>query len=578
MDKNLFSLSDTAFQLSLDSLSSSLSSLSLPLSPSSLKFTSHLTIRLINFFGFNLSTNLELSQCKPILRFHHKTIIGICNYQSSSIITNILNSLSALNLFTQCKLILLAICKAISLSPDFKLLLSTKNILPSWLSSIHISNISLPRGSKLFLPSPLFANNLLSFPLDTLKSLNSNNLKSYLLNSSQDPLELINSQTPLNLPFFTNVNDALSTLTNPTNTLQSNCQGKCINVYTLKKSASFSPPNPTLCTKFAGYHTGNTVFFCNPTHYLQRDYNDPNDWQFNPPIPENNYNLKQLVDVMKKYTSINVNFHSGNLYEHSVWSLLWCESIINSIPKFKSKFPLPPDSSYSIISFTAFIHDIGKAIYPRTHPQGDLYKINNTNFNPIFNPYFNHKSSSFFYDLILDHENIGYNMINSDALGYNGPKLSDLLRELQLPHSQNSLNLIKFLILKHRSFGDSVLKNITSPESIRPLLIQYSLSLKPNFHLIYGNSPLTQTPLTQPFHIPTSLLLYIIIIGTSDILASCPYGIDRLSFPNNSGNVKSTTIPQISNISSIYIGNRSNKWAHPSVILPKFYSCIQHLI
>lgn len=84
---------------------------------------------------------------------------------------------------------------------------------------------------------------------------------------------------------------------------------------------------------------------------MERLLNDPRDWQY--------FDLSQASDIVQKffvqmsyYKTVNVQFHSGNLLEHSVWSLLYAESLLQSslltTPQIKKVLSL------------ALLHDIGK--------------------------------------------------------------------------------------------------------------------------------------------------------------------------------------------------------------------------
>lgn len=60
---------------------------------------------------------------------------------------------------------------------------------------------------------------------------------------------------------------------------------------------------------------------------------------------------KFIID-MKLYITTNINVHVGNLYEHSVWSVLYAEDITDSsVTSTKLK---------RFISVAAFLHDVGK--------------------------------------------------------------------------------------------------------------------------------------------------------------------------------------------------------------------------
>lgn len=93
----------------------------------------------------------------------------------------------------------------------------------------------------------------------------------------------------------------------------------------------------------------------NPHISLTRDYSNEHDWQYQGHF--RNKQIKLMYDIMSKYKTYNVDFHSGNLLEHSIWTALyleewfktkhvWCSGIFRKYAK--------------IAIFSAFLHDIGK--------------------------------------------------------------------------------------------------------------------------------------------------------------------------------------------------------------------------
>ena len=125
-----------------------------------------------------------------------------------------------------------------------------------------------------------------------------------------------------------------------------------------------------LCTyipeDYAGYAANTPVekkqryfhlefMFCNPLKWLKRNLANPLDWQHsnlkNAPVE-----IALLLDQMALYKSTNVDFHAGNLLEHSIWSLLFAEQLVLNTPKYG----IPDLDIQKKIAATAFIHDIGK--------------------------------------------------------------------------------------------------------------------------------------------------------------------------------------------------------------------------
>ena len=87
--------------------------------------------------------------------------------------------------------------------------------------------------------------------------------------------------------------------------------------------------------QYSSYHSINSksrnkfhleFIFCNAFKYLSRDLTNPLDWMYF------NFNLNPIplyLNELLKYETTNVNFHSGNLFEHSVWSLLFTEDLLH---------------------------------------------------------------------------------------------------------------------------------------------------------------------------------------------------------------------------------------------------------
>ncbi len=137
-----------------------------------------------------------------------------------------------------------------------------------------------------------------------------------------------------------------------------------------RKFANWLCSNKRLARRYAGYaaNTQQTehaetlhleFMFCNPLTYMRRNLSNELDWQYNqlaadqsiPPI------MSQFIKQLSYYKSYNVNFHAGNLFEHSVWSLLFAEDlgIHDSLTDFDFD-----DRSLREVAAIAFIHDIGK--------------------------------------------------------------------------------------------------------------------------------------------------------------------------------------------------------------------------
>jgi hypothetical protein len=134
---------------------------------------------------------------------------------------------------------------------------------------------------------------------------------------------------------------------------------------------------------YAGYCANVQVFygipifhlefmFCNPFNYIERDLNNSIDWQHNPiynPILQSGDILQQYLTQLSYYKSTNVEFHSGNLIEHSIWCLLFTEDLLTK--PIGEKYQIKNQQLAKVITATSFIHDIGKMApwkcYKREH-------------------------------------------------------------------------------------------------------------------------------------------------------------------------------------------------------------------
>ena len=96
--------------------------------------------------------------------------------------------------------------------------------------------------------------------------------------------------------------------------------------------------------------------FCDAFKYMERDLTNILDWQHRPnKYPEGA--VKIFMEQLSLYQCVNVNFHAGNLLEHSIWTLLFAEKIMKDR---MLKPPFEDDKLFRTIAFAAFIHDIGK--------------------------------------------------------------------------------------------------------------------------------------------------------------------------------------------------------------------------
>lgn len=125
-----------------------------------------------------------------------------------------------------------------------------------------------------------------------------------------------------------------------------------------------NPETPYLDSR--GEQTGRTrfgeiVFGKSLFEYVKRDYFNEYDWQYNAlkGAPET---VKKLINDMGKYATSNIDFHAGDLLDHSVWTMFYADHIYMGDSKYRQWAEGIPrtDSMRKFISTVAFLHDIGK--------------------------------------------------------------------------------------------------------------------------------------------------------------------------------------------------------------------------
>jgi len=176
------------------------------------------------------------------------------------------------------------------------------------------------------------------------------------------------------------------------------------------------------------YRFAELVFGKNVLDYVERDFSNSFDWQY--------FDTKRLFGEIgklildfEKYKTYNVNFHQGDLIQHSVWVALYVQK----------QFILQTEWVHGIIAkmaslciISGFLHDIGKG--------GDL----------VYH----------FYDK-KDHPEVGFEYMSGLRKYY----LDDGSVELDIPKLLQDINisslfqpLISFLVLSHWEFGDYISK------------------------------------------------------------------------------------------------------------------------
>jgi hypothetical protein len=251
--------------------------------------------------------------------------------------------------------------------------------------------------------------------------------------------------------------------------------------------------------------------FCNPLRWLKRNLKNPLDWQYS--------NLKGapaeillLLDQMTLYKSTNVDFHAGNLLEHSIWSLLFAEQLVLNTPKYG----IPDLDVQKKIAAAAFIHDIGKMAPNSAHVTK--------------------RSHDCVYFSIPDHPEIGGDYIrgtrplpildeNMKQIG--AFKIYDLLGELGF--RQEDLHALTKIIDLHWELGNYI-QRWQGPDDLKTV-DEYIDRVGP--------------------YEPVTFFYALIIVSVADVLASQPYGMNNLTAELNH---HSRFFPFISNVPKKYRG------------------------
>jgi hypothetical protein len=95
------------------------------------------------------------------------------------------------------------------------------------------------------------------------------------------------------------------------------------------------------------------------TTFLERDYTDPNDWQYNDQMTAFNM-IGKVIGEMSMYKTVRTDRHAGDLLQHSIWTALYAQYMLKTKNIFATTIRSYPDY-FPIIIASAFLHDIGKS-------------------------------------------------------------------------------------------------------------------------------------------------------------------------------------------------------------------------
>lgn len=287
---------------------------------------------------------------------------------------------------------------------------------------------------------------------------------------------------------------------------------------------------------------------CNPFNLLSRNYDSPQDWQ-HMNLTGAPQTVRQFMGQLSLYETINNNFHSGNLFEHSIWTLLSAE-------KFFA--PMAPQSPavYMYGCFLAFIHDIGKMVHPKA--DGTSTEV-----------YYNVARQKYIYFDVRDHPQIGARYWMSDSIPLMNPAIDPFspvgyLSPQQMARDMGIILIPEWVMLGsvalsvHRVFGEMLLKPLNNKvfernsNAYNTSIASYVLQVIALAENSLGAN-LTSSSMR-------TLITLCMIVSNADISATQPVdaGTGRTTDANlkNRLNRKSSIWPYISNVSKRYSGAR----------------------
>ncbi len=242
---------------------------------------------------------------------------------------------------------------------------------------------------------------------------------------------------------------------------------------------------------------------------IQRDYNNPKDWQYS----DNNRlfgEIGNLVKDMYKYSTTNIDLYSGDLYQHSVWTALYIQYMFSINHPFTQGIP---EEMMHFVILCGFLHDIGKG--------GDmLYLYYNKEDNPK-------KGFEYF-------KQINKYMYKDNDGNLKILDIPELLKNIDI--NEKYYYLIPIIILSHMEFLESV-KKIHDGSNIRNIAKEYIKKIEEN--MTESNSLITNTSheIFYSFDVKT-LINIIILISICDIKATQPFIENKIEKKNTGDIIK----------------------------------------
>ena len=236
---------------------------------------------------------------------------------------------------------------------------------------------------------------------------------------------------------------------------------------------------------------------CNAILYLERDLSDKVDIFYDPEVYTPNVRI--LLNQMKYYETTNTNFHAGNLFQHSIWSLLFTESLTGKIKRLGGESPIQ-ERLKRIIVAGGLLHDIGK--------MSPEHCILNTSRN------------KYMYHAIEEHPTIGARYFDigipilDENLQVEGRLMPQvILREMVPDITENEIDIVRDVVAKHWAFSIDVirLKTTNAPHSM------YRAAIEKYARLFNSSRDKILSAMAT------------MIVSISDVQASQPFTMDKLS-------------------------------------------------
>lgn len=294
------------------------------------------------------------------------------------------------------------------------------------------------------------------------------------------------------------------------------------------------------------------IIIFNPFDILERDIKNPRDRYYFPNTGIDS--VDKYIKSSSLFESTNVDFHAGNLIEHSVWALLWAESLcvelflgkspIEKCPnsegflKCLNESPVGVETFTKMVSAIAFLHDSTKM------KDYQSMLINNTRKKFLYFSVPDHPMRDVMTFPLFDENLNKTGDFSSLKLLYDMvPEYSSATPEQRKIFGENMLNYISFY---HRDFGIEVLQKFyQGGEPIENLVRNF---VKKHFSPKYSSSP-------------RIFLLALLIVSWADIAATQPYGIfpkDGSRVPIPGAVLASRFFPYIKNMTRVYSGGQED--------------------